>query len=68
MQYAVLSSLAILLAILYLPFLHPIFGTTSLTLSEWAITLPLILVPSVAAEINKWVLRLLAERRQALRA
>jgi Ca2+-transporting ATPase len=68
MQYAVLSSLAILLAILYLPFLQPIFGTTSLTLSGWAILLPLILVPSVAAEINKWVLRLLAERRQALRA
>jgi hypothetical protein len=30
--------------------------------------LPLILVPSVAAEINKWVLRKLSEREQLARA
>ena len=68
MQWAVLISLVILLGIIYLPFLQPIFGTTSLTAQDWLIMLPLILVPSVAAEINKWVLRKLSERRQRARA
>ena len=57
MQWAVLLSLVILLAIIYVPFLDPIFGTTFLTATDWAEMLPLILLPSVAAEINKWVLR-----------
>ena len=57
MQWAVLFSLVILLAIIYLPFLDPIFGTTFLTAADWAEMLPLILLPSVAAEINKWALR-----------
>jgi len=30
--------------------------------------LPLILVPAIAAEINKWVLRKLSEREQRARA
>jgi Ca2+-transporting ATPase len=58
MQWAVLTSLLILLAIIYVPFLDPIFDTTFLTLRDWAIMLPLILLPSVAAEVNKWVLRM----------
>ena len=49
--------MAILLVLIYVPFLQPIFGTTSLSLQDWAIMLPLILVPSVAAEVNKWVMR-----------
>jgi Ca2+-transporting ATPase len=57
MQWAVLASLTILLAIIYIPFLQPIFGTVTLSGNDWLIMLPLILVPSVAAEINKWVLR-----------
>jgi Ca2+-transporting ATPase len=68
MQIAVLSSLVILLAIIYVPFLDPIFSTTFLTLQDWLIMLPLILLPSVAAEINKWVLRRLSEREMQARA
>jgi Ca2+-transporting ATPase len=64
MQWAVLSSLVVLMGIIYLPFLEPIFGTTLLTMQDWLVMLPLILVPSVAAELNKWVLRKLSERRQ----
>jgi Ca2+-transporting ATPase len=62
MQWAVLTSLVVLLAIIYVPFLDPIFGTTSLALDDWLVMFPLILVPSVAAEVNKWVLRKLSER------
>jgi Ca2+-transporting ATPase len=61
MQYAVLSSLAIQLAIIYLPFLDPIFSTTFLTAQDWVYMLPLILLPAAAAEITKIV-----QRRQAL--
>ena len=68
MQRAVLTSLVILLAIIYAPFLEPIFGTTFLTAQDWLVMLPLILVPSVAAEINKWVLRKMSEKEQRARA
>ncbi len=57
MQYAVVSSLLILLAIIYVPFLDPIFKTTFLTLKDWIFMFPLILLPSTAAEITKWVMR-----------
>jgi Ca2+-transporting ATPase len=67
MQWAVLLSLVILLSIIYVPFLDPIFGTTFLTGQDWLIMLPLILLPSVAAEINKAVLRRLSEQAQAAR-
>jgi Ca2+-transporting ATPase len=65
MQWAVLASLVILLAIIYVPILDPVFNTTFLTLRDWAIMLPLILLPSVAAEINKWVLRITSKRKQS---
>jgi Ca2+-transporting ATPase len=57
MQYAVLTSLLILLAIIYVPFLDPIFNTTFLTLSDWAIILPLMLLPFIAAEASKLLQR-----------
>ncbi len=57
MQYAVGASLVLLLMVIYVPFLGPIFDTTPITLLEWAEMLPLILVPSVAAELTKWFMR-----------
>ena len=53
MQYAVGASLLLLLAVIYLPFLRPIFDTAPLGLREWAVVAPLLLVPAVVAEINK---------------
>ncbi len=57
MQWAVLASLFILLAIIYLPFLDPIFDTAFLGWREWAVMTPLLLLPSVAAEVTKLFLR-----------
>lgn len=57
MQYAVASSLVILLAIIYVPFLDPIFDTAFLNLPEWLVMLPLILTPAIAAEITKVFIR-----------
>jgi Ca2+-transporting ATPase len=59
MLVAVLSSLLLLLAVVYVPLLQSFFGTTALTLQDWLITTPLMLLASVAAEITK-----AAQRRQ----
>jgi len=58
MQYAVLSSLAILLAIIYVPVLQPIFNTITLGWREWSLMLPLLFAPAIAAEITKIFLRM----------
>ncbi len=57
MNLAVLFSLVLLLVVVYLPFLNPVFDTVPLTWAEWEIMLPLLLVPSVAAEVNKAIVR-----------
>ncbi len=57
MQYAVLSSLVILLAIIYVPILDPIFSTTFLTARDWLMLLPFMLIPPIAAELTKIFLR-----------
>jgi Ca2+-transporting ATPase len=64
MQYAVASSLAILLAIIYVPALDPIFDTTFLTAQNWLVMLPLILTPAIVAEITKVFLRRNARKVQ----
>jgi len=65
MQWAVLASLIIVLAIIYVPILDPIFDTAFLGLREWTVMLPLIFLPAVAAEIYKIVLTRRARRRTA---
>jgi Ca2+-transporting ATPase len=54
MIYAVVASLILLLAVVYTPFLQPIFETVPLGLTHWEIVLPLLVVPSIAAEVTKW--------------
>jgi len=63
MQYAVLVSLVILLAIMYVPALNSIFDTIPLKWDHWTEILLLSLIPSVIAEITKWLLRRQDARR-----
>ena len=56
MNWAVLLSFVLLLAVVYVPFLNPVFQTTPLGWTEWSMILPLLLIPSVVAEITKWAL------------
>jgi Ca2+-transporting ATPase len=65
MQYAVAASVALLLVVLYVPFLQDIFNTLALTLEHWAYILPLIFLPSVVAELTKVYLRALHRREEA---
>jgi Ca2+-transporting ATPase len=57
MLIAVASSTLILLAVIYLPLLEPIFDTAWLGWREWRVLLPLLVIPAIAAEITKAVLR-----------
>ncbi len=57
MLYAIASSLALLLAVVYIPFLRGLFNTVRLDLTQWIVMLPLILIPAIAAEVTKSVMR-----------
>jgi Ca2+-transporting ATPase len=56
MQYAVGASIVLLLMVIYIPFFNPIFETRALTLLDWFEIVPLVLFPSVAAEVTKFFL------------
>ena len=57
MQWAVAASFAIILAVLYLPFLNVFFDTHPPGLREWAAMAPLMFIPALTAEIHKWIFR-----------
>jgi len=66
MQWAVLFSLAVLLATVYIPGLNTtVFGNAPLSLRDWSVVAPLMLVPALVAEGQKAVRRALAHRRTA---
>jgi len=53
MNLAFLSSMALLLGVVYIPGLNIVFNTVPLGWQQWEIILPLLLIPSVVAEIVK---------------
>ena len=63
MQYAILSSILLLLGVIYIPFLNPIFDTMPLTLLDWSEIIPLILIPSIIAELTKPIMRAIERRK-----
>jgi Ca2+-transporting ATPase len=54
---AVLLSLVLLMAVVFVPALQPIFNTHALSWTEWEIVIGLALIPAVSEEITKWFLR-----------
>jgi Ca2+-transporting ATPase len=56
MNLAVLSSLILLMLVVYVPFLNRPFNTTPLGWRQWEVMLPLLFLPSLAAEITKVIL------------
>jgi Ca2+-transporting ATPase len=66
MQWAVLGSLAVLLATVYVPGLNTeVFGNLPLKFFDWLVVFPLMLVPAVVAEINKALLLRRLKRQMA---
>ena len=57
MNWAVIGSLLLIILVIYIPFLQPIFNTAPLSIGHWLEIIPLILIPSVAAELTKTVIR-----------
>jgi len=55
MNYAILLSAALIFAVIYIPFFNPIFNTVPLGWKQWEVLLPLLLVPSLAAEAVKLI-------------
>ena len=60
MNLALLFSAALIFAVIYIPFFNPIFNTVPLGWQQWEVLLPLLLVPSLAAEAVKFI----AQRKQ----
>jgi Ca2+-transporting ATPase len=56
MNWGVLVSLILLLAVVYTPFLNEVFNTVPLIWAEWQYVLPLLLIPAIAAELTKFIL------------
>ncbi|MBA4376781.1 MAG: ATPase [Anaerolinea sp.] len=57
LNYAILADLAMLVAIVYLPFLQEPFGTFSLPFIDWVITIGLAFTISPVLELAKWMQR-----------
>jgi len=55
MNLAFLSSMALLLGVVYIPGLNTVFNTVPLGLLQWEVILPLLLIPSVVAELVKFI-------------
>jgi magnesium-transporting ATPase (P-type) len=62
MNWAVLGSTAIVLLVIYVPFLQPFCDTTPLSFEDWIQVIPFILMASVAAEITKVYIRKKVEK------
>jgi len=62
MNLAVIFSLVVVMAVIYVPFLNTIFGTVPLAAIDWVWIIPFALMASVAAEVTKVYLRKRATR------
>ncbi|MBN1537219.1 MAG: cation-translocating P-type ATPase [Anaerolineales bacterium] len=57
MNLATFSSFALLIAVIYIPFLNPIFNTVPLGWGQWQYILMLMFIPSIVAELVKFLYR-----------
>jgi len=55
MNLAVATSVILIFLVVYVPFLNQPFDTIPLTINQWALVLPLALMPSIIGEVSKWI-------------
>jgi Ca2+-transporting ATPase len=65
MVWAVAASLALVLMVVYVPFLQPFFDTVALTLDDWLMMLPFFFASAVAMELVKLYFRRRARKAPA---
>ena len=53
MNIGVFSSLVLILLVIYVPFFNGIFNTVPLGIQQWEVIIPLLIFPSLAAELTK---------------
>ncbi len=54
MNLAVLASAALMMAVLYVPFLQDVFNVLPMGWEEWRVIIPLFMIPSIASEAVKY--------------
>ncbi len=54
MNIAVISSIALIMMVIYVPFFNKIFNTIPMSWNEWKVILPLVIIPSIVAELTKY--------------
>ena len=54
---AILSSVALVMSMIYIPFLNTILKTTPLTLDDWGVVAVASLIPLVVVETRKFIVR-----------
>ena len=64
MNWAVLGSGGLMLLVMYVPFLQKIFNTVTIGWDEWRQIIPLFLIPSIAAEVVKYIITAVDKRRR----
>jgi Ca2+-transporting ATPase len=62
--WASLISFLLMLMVLYIPFLQTVFKTYALSIGDWLVVVSLCAVPLLAGEINKLVVRTIANKAQ----
>ena len=60
--WASLLSFLLLIIVVYVPFLQDIFKTYSLAFKDWLVILAFCLIPLLAGEMNKWILKLRTQK------
>jgi P-type Ca2+ transporter type 2C len=68
MNLAAASSLVLILVVVYVPFLSGVFNTQPLTWAEWAEVIPLLLIPSIVAEVSKVIMNARRRRQEETQA
>jgi Ca2+-transporting ATPase len=58
MNLSILFSASLVFLVVYVPFLQKVFSTTSLNIGNWEVIIPLLLIPSIAAEATKYFISL----------
>ena len=62
MNIGVLASMVLIFLVIYVPFLNKLFDTVPLGWAQWELILPLILIPSLAAEGKKYIERIFRKK------